>query len=50
MNTFTKKLRAGALGFTLVSTCLVALPVYAQDSVTVTTRSRRHRNRKTSVW
>jgi outer membrane protein OmpA-like peptidoglycan-associated protein len=32
MNTFTKKLRAGALGLTLVSTCVVALPVYAQDS------------------
>jgi len=37
MNTFTKKLRTGALGLTVVSTCLVALPVYAQDSVTVTT-------------
>jgi len=39
MNTITKKLRAGALGLTLVSTCVVALPVYAQDSgssVTVT--------------
>ena len=37
MSTFTKKLRTGALGLTLVSTCVVALPVYAQDSVTVTT-------------
>ena len=39
MNTISKKLRAGALGLTLVSTCVVALPVYAQDSgssVTVT--------------
>ena len=39
MNTITKTLRAGALGLTLVSTCVVALPVYAQDSgssVTVT--------------
>ena len=39
MNTITKKLRAGALGLTLVSTCVTALPVYAQDSgssVTVT--------------
>jgi outer membrane protein OmpA-like peptidoglycan-associated protein len=40
MNVITKKLRAGALGLTLVSTCVVALPVYAQDSgsssVTVT--------------
>jgi outer membrane protein OmpA-like peptidoglycan-associated protein len=32
MNTFTKKVRAGALGLTLVSTCVVALPAYAQDS------------------
>ncbi len=30
MNTMTRKLRAGALGLTLVSTCVVALPVYAQ--------------------
>jgi outer membrane protein OmpA-like peptidoglycan-associated protein len=39
MNTISKTLRAGALGLTLVSTCVVALPVYAQDSgssVTVT--------------
>lgn len=39
MNTISKKLRAGALGLTLVSTALAALPVYAQDSsssVTVT--------------
>jgi outer membrane protein OmpA-like peptidoglycan-associated protein len=39
MNTITKKLRAGALGLTLVSTCMATLPVYAQDSgssVTVT--------------
>jgi outer membrane protein OmpA-like peptidoglycan-associated protein len=31
MNTLTKKLRCGALGITLVSTCVVALPAYAQD-------------------
>ncbi len=31
MNTLTKKLRFGALGITLVSTCVVALPAYAQD-------------------
>lgn len=37
MSTFTKKLRAGALGLTLVSTCVVALPVYAQDNGTGTT-------------
>jgi outer membrane protein OmpA-like peptidoglycan-associated protein len=38
MNTFTNKLRAGAMGVTLISTCLLALPTYAQDSsVTVTT-------------
>jgi outer membrane protein OmpA-like peptidoglycan-associated protein len=39
MNTISKKLRMGALGLTLVSTGLVALPVHAQDSgssVTVT--------------
>lgn len=36
MNTFiTKKLRAGALGFTLVSACVLTLPAYAQDTVTV---------------
>jgi outer membrane protein OmpA-like peptidoglycan-associated protein len=34
MNTFTKKLRVGALGLTLVSSCVVAAPVYAQDSST----------------
>jgi outer membrane protein OmpA-like peptidoglycan-associated protein len=39
MNTFTKKLRAGALGLTLISTCVVALPVYAQDSGTVTVKA-----------
>jgi outer membrane protein OmpA-like peptidoglycan-associated protein len=39
MNTFTKKLRAGALGLTLISTCAVALPVYAQDSGTVTVKA-----------
>ena len=32
MNTITQKLRTGALGLTLVSTALLALPVYAQDS------------------
>ena len=32
MNTFKSKLRAGALGLALVSTCVVALPAYAQDS------------------
>jgi outer membrane protein OmpA-like peptidoglycan-associated protein len=31
MNTFTNKLRAGAVGLALVSTCVVALPAYAQD-------------------
>jgi outer membrane protein OmpA-like peptidoglycan-associated protein len=31
MNTMTRKLRAGALGLTLISTCVVALPAYAQD-------------------
>ena len=36
MNTFTNKLRAGALGLTLVSTCVVTLPAYAQDSSTST--------------
>ena len=30
MNTISKKLRAGALGLTLVATSVVALPVYAQ--------------------
>src|ERR1700744_5086247 len=38
MNTF-KKLRAGALGFTLLTSCVVALPVYAQDSDTVTVKA-----------
>ena len=32
MNTFTNKLRTGALGLALVSTCVVTLPAYAQDS------------------
>jgi outer membrane protein OmpA-like peptidoglycan-associated protein len=34
MNTFTKKLRTGALGLALVSTCVVTLPAYAHDSNT----------------
>lgn len=38
MNTF-KKLRAGTLGFTLLTSCVVALPVYAQDSDTVTVKA-----------
>jgi outer membrane protein OmpA-like peptidoglycan-associated protein len=38
MNTFTNKLRAGAMGVTLFSTCVLTLPAYAQDgSVTITT-------------
>lgn len=37
MNTFTNKLRAGAVGLTLVSTCVLTLPAYAQDSGTSTT-------------
>ena len=41
MNTFKKKLRAGALGLTLISTCVVALPVYAQDSGTVTVEASK---------
>jgi outer membrane protein OmpA-like peptidoglycan-associated protein len=32
MNTFTNKLRAGALGLTLISTCVATLPAYAQDN------------------
>jgi outer membrane protein OmpA-like peptidoglycan-associated protein len=32
MNTFKNKLRAGALGLALVSTCVVTLPAQAQDS------------------
>ncbi|MDB6089288.1 MAG: hypothetical protein JWN85_2072 [Gammaproteobacteria bacterium] len=32
MNTLIHKLRAGALGITLVSTCVAALPAYAQES------------------
>jgi outer membrane protein OmpA-like peptidoglycan-associated protein len=31
MSTMTGKLRAGALGLTLISTCVVGLPAYAQD-------------------
>jgi outer membrane protein OmpA-like peptidoglycan-associated protein len=31
MNTITSKLRAGALGLTLMSTCVAVLPAYAQD-------------------
>jgi outer membrane protein OmpA-like peptidoglycan-associated protein len=31
MNTFKSKLRAGALGLALVSTCVVTLPAHAQD-------------------
>src|SRR5437868_5091770 len=41
MNTLiTKKLRAGTVGLTLVSACVLALPVYAQDS-TVTVKSQK---------
>jgi outer membrane protein OmpA-like peptidoglycan-associated protein len=36
MNTISKKLRAGALGLTLVATSVVTLPVYAQDSDSTT--------------
>jgi len=32
MNTFTNKLRVGALGLALVSTCVVTLPAYAQGT------------------
>jgi outer membrane protein OmpA-like peptidoglycan-associated protein len=39
MNTFTNKLRAGALGLTLISSCVVALPVHAQDGDTVTVKA-----------
>jgi outer membrane protein OmpA-like peptidoglycan-associated protein len=46
MNTFTKKLRAGALGLTLISTCVVALPVYAQDSGTVTVKAPKEKASK----
>jgi outer membrane protein OmpA-like peptidoglycan-associated protein len=31
MNTFTNKLRTGALGLALVSTCVATLPAYAQE-------------------
>lgn len=34
MNTFKSKLRAGALGLALVSTCVITLPVYAQGNTT----------------
>src|SRR6185312_5949279 len=34
MNTVKGKLRAGALGLALVSTCVVTLPAYAQESNT----------------
>lgn len=34
MNTFKGKLRAGALGLALVSTCVVTLPAYAQNTNT----------------
>jgi outer membrane protein OmpA-like peptidoglycan-associated protein len=36
MNTFTNKLRTGALGLALVSTCVVTLPAYAQDGTDTT--------------
>ena len=54
MNTFKNKLRASALGLTLVSACVVTLPAYAQDSnggstATITRRSQERRSRRTSV-
>src|SRR5580698_2180800 len=39
MNTFTNKLRAGALGLTLISSCVVTLPAHAQDGDTVTVKA-----------
>lgn len=44
MNTITRKLRAGALGLTLMSTCVVALPAYAQDSGKVGQKASKQEN------
>jgi outer membrane protein OmpA-like peptidoglycan-associated protein len=45
MNTFTNKLRAGALGLTLISTCVVTLPAYAHDnSSTPQPKASKHEN------
>jgi outer membrane protein OmpA-like peptidoglycan-associated protein len=41
MNTLTNRLRAGALGLTLVSTCVAALPAYAQDSTAKQSASKQ---------
>jgi len=38
MNTFTNKLRTGALGLAFVSTCVATLPAYAQDGSGSTTQ------------
>jgi outer membrane protein OmpA-like peptidoglycan-associated protein len=46
MNTITKKLRAGALGLTLVSTCVMTAPVYAQDSGSVTITGKQDKDSK----
>src|SRR5262245_26091888 len=37
MNTFTNKLRTGALGLALVSTCVATLPAYAQEGTQAST-------------
>jgi outer membrane protein OmpA-like peptidoglycan-associated protein len=49
MNVITKKLRAGALGLTLISTSVVALPVYAQDSATAGTHQKASKQENIGV-
>jgi outer membrane protein OmpA-like peptidoglycan-associated protein len=44
MNILTHKLRAGAIGLTLVSTCVAALPAYAQDSTAKQQNASRQEN------
>jgi outer membrane protein OmpA-like peptidoglycan-associated protein len=48
MNVITKKLRAGALGLTLIST-VVALPVYAGDSATPGTHQKASKQENIGV-
>jgi outer membrane protein OmpA-like peptidoglycan-associated protein len=49
MNVITKKLRAGALGLTLISTSVIALPAYAQDSTKTGTHQKASKQENIGV-
>jgi outer membrane protein OmpA-like peptidoglycan-associated protein len=44
MNTLTNKLRAGALGLTLLSTCSVSLPAFAQNGMVKQQKASKQEN------